>query len=317
MVSPATFKDRTILITGGTGGVGLEAARALRAEGATVILGSRDSERFAKSAAELGNEGVHPFIADIADSAEIERQLRLMRASGLEPTDVIHAAAGGMEPLLRDVARLTAGLRKLGGAELDRAHAAARAEVAPLVESTRELAMNVNCLSPLRLLDELVPSLPPGGTVIFYSSLWASLHPDTPQVPIFYEAVAEGKQGLERWLESRAGTWAAGRITTAVISAQPILNTRMGYLLDRFCADILSPADRECWRSTCVNSAELVDATLGIISRTGPRSSGGFIRVFIPGPGELADSIAPGDPRMPPIAWARNAPRWGEESPAG
>jgi NAD(P)-dependent dehydrogenase (short-subunit alcohol dehydrogenase family) len=299
------------LITGGTGGVGFEAAKALRREGATLILGSRDPERFAKTAAELGNDGIHPFIADITDSAEVDRQLTLMRLGGLDPTDVIHSAAGGMEPLLRDVARLTAGLRKLHGSELDRAHAAARAEVAPLVANTRELAMAVNCVYPSRLLDALAPKLPAGGTVTFYSSLWASLHPDTPQVPVFYEAVAEGKQALERWLERRANAWAALGITTTVISAQPILNTRMGYLLDRFCGDILSPDDRERWRSSCVSCSDLVDATLELLRRASPQGVGKLVRLFIPGPGDVTDRIAANDPRMPPIAWARNAPIWG------
>jgi NAD(P)-dependent dehydrogenase (short-subunit alcohol dehydrogenase family) len=312
-MSSSTFFDRTVLITGGTGGVGLEAARALRAHGAEIIIGSRDPARYAVAAAELGDQGVHPFIADIADSRQVERQLELMRSSGVEPTDVIHSAAGGMEPLLRDLARLMTSLRKLRGGDLDQAHAAARDELAPLVVGTRELAMTVNCLAPSRLLDQLVPRLPAGGSVTFYSSLWASLYPH-PQVPIYYEAVAEAKQALERWLENRAGTWASRRITTAVISANLVLDTRMGYLLDRLCSDLMPSADRERWRSTYVSCSELVEATLDVLGRTGPDSLGGLVRLYLPGPGAVVDRVGPDDsPMHLPVALAPNAPTWAQE----
>jgi NAD(P)-dependent dehydrogenase (short-subunit alcohol dehydrogenase family) len=306
--------DRTVLITGGTGGVGLKAAHALRALGAEVIIGSRDMNRYALTSTELGSQGVHPFIADVTNSRQVERALDLMSGSGLMATDVIHAAAGGMEPLLPDVARLVVGLRKFRGPGLDQAHAAALEELASLVTGTRDLAMNVNYQAPSRLLDLLVQRMPDGGSVTFYSSLWASMHPHR-QTPVFYKAVAEAKQALERWLENQAGKWRPRRITTSVISANVVLDTRMGHLLDRWCAEPLPPADRERLRSTYVKCSELVEATLGVLDNSGPRSVGGLMRIYLPGPGEVSDRLARDDPRMLlPVALSQSAPTWSEEA---
>lgn len=56
----------TALVTGGTAGIGLESARLLVAEGATVIITGRSAERGAVAAAELG-AGVRFVAADLAD----------------------------------------------------------------------------------------------------------------------------------------------------------------------------------------------------------------------------------------------------------
>jgi NAD(P)-dependent dehydrogenase (short-subunit alcohol dehydrogenase family) len=313
-MSSRALGERTILITGGTGGVGLEAARALLARGARVIIGSRDPDRFATAAAELGHEGVHPFIADLINPQQVEREIEILRNRGLRPTDVIHAAAGGMESVLRDLVRLMIGLRGLIGHEKDRAHAAARDELAPLVAASREFALTVNCKAPSQLLDLIVPSMAAGGTVTFYSHLWASLYPH-PQVPIYYDAVAESKHAFEGWLERHASEWASHGITTAIISTNLIGNTRMGSLLDRFCAEPMPAADRLRWRSSFVNCSDIVDATLGVIDRAADGSQAGLVWLFIPTPGELTDQVGPDHPAVShPVALALNAPVWSEAS---
>jgi NAD(P)-dependent dehydrogenase (short-subunit alcohol dehydrogenase family) len=57
-----------ILITGATRGIGLAAAKALIARGATVIIGSRDAARAASTAAQLGAESL---AIDITDAASV------------------------------------------------------------------------------------------------------------------------------------------------------------------------------------------------------------------------------------------------------
>ncbi len=49
------FADQTVLVTGGTGGQGVSHVRALRAEGANVVIGDINVERGAGLAAELGD----------------------------------------------------------------------------------------------------------------------------------------------------------------------------------------------------------------------------------------------------------------------
>lgn len=63
------LNGKTILITGGTGGIGLEFAKQLSAAGNTVLITGRDAERIRKARQTLGN--VHVFQSDASDPSEI------------------------------------------------------------------------------------------------------------------------------------------------------------------------------------------------------------------------------------------------------
>src|SRR5438045_598751 len=94
-----SLAGRTILITGGTGGAGLEVARVLHEYGAEVVIGTRDADHYAEAAASLDKGGaVHPFIADLTDPRSIERGLGNLELEGVHPTDVLQATACGTEP---------------------------------------------------------------------------------------------------------------------------------------------------------------------------------------------------------------------------
>ncbi len=58
---------KTALITGATGGIGGEIAKALHAQGATVAISGRNKEKLDTLAAELGNN-THAIIADLSNS---------------------------------------------------------------------------------------------------------------------------------------------------------------------------------------------------------------------------------------------------------
>jgi uncharacterized oxidoreductase len=58
---------RTVLITGGTSGIGLELARQLLQRGNVVIVTGRDQHRLDVTAAAL--PGVHTFQSDVSDPA--------------------------------------------------------------------------------------------------------------------------------------------------------------------------------------------------------------------------------------------------------
>ena len=47
---------QTVVVIGGTAGIGLETARLARAEGADVVLAARDPERLRRVAEELGSD---------------------------------------------------------------------------------------------------------------------------------------------------------------------------------------------------------------------------------------------------------------------
>ncbi|AMR29397.1 short-chain dehydrogenase [Hymenobacter psoromatis] len=102
--------QRTILITGGTSGLGLEFARQLLALGNTVLLTGRDPARLAQTQRELPQ--VHTFQSDVSDPAAIE-QLYAQVTTHFPALSVVINNAGEMRKLdlqdpaldLRDVTR--------------------------------------------------------------------------------------------------------------------------------------------------------------------------------------------------------------------
>jgi uncharacterized oxidoreductase len=63
------LEQRTILITGGTSGIGLELARQLRQRGNTVLVTGRDPSKL--DAVSRALPGVHPFQSDVSDPRAI------------------------------------------------------------------------------------------------------------------------------------------------------------------------------------------------------------------------------------------------------
>jgi NAD(P)-dependent dehydrogenase (short-subunit alcohol dehydrogenase family) len=75
-------RGKVFVIFGGTRGIGLAAARALVAEGGTVVLVGRDEARVAQSATSLGASAASAIgiAADLRKEGEAERVLRSARA---------------------------------------------------------------------------------------------------------------------------------------------------------------------------------------------------------------------------------------------
>ena len=68
------LRGRTILITGGTSGIGLELAKTLLAAGNTVLITGRDSSRIQKAQQVL--RGVHVFQCDVSEPLELAQLQR-------------------------------------------------------------------------------------------------------------------------------------------------------------------------------------------------------------------------------------------------
>jgi NAD(P)-dependent dehydrogenase (short-subunit alcohol dehydrogenase family) len=123
---------QTVVVIGGSAGIGLETARRARAEGADVILTGRDPERLARAAVEVGARSTAAFDAD--DHAALKRFFDDLPG----PIDHVLITAGGPHygPLL----------------EMDASEA--RAGVSDKIVLTLEVARNA------------VGKMRPGGTLL-------------------------------------------------------------------------------------------------------------------------------------------------------
>ena len=63
--------EQTVVVIGGSAGIGLETARRARTEGAKVILTGRNAERLRRAAAELDAQSIAAF--DATDFTLLER----------------------------------------------------------------------------------------------------------------------------------------------------------------------------------------------------------------------------------------------------
>jgi NAD(P)-dependent dehydrogenase (short-subunit alcohol dehydrogenase family) len=82
------LRDQTVVVIGGSAGIGLETARRARAEGANVILTGRKPEALQRAASELGAQSTAAF--DASDPAALERFFRDLPA----PIDHVMVTAG-------------------------------------------------------------------------------------------------------------------------------------------------------------------------------------------------------------------------------
>lgn len=88
-VQPAgPLADQTVVVVGGSAGIGLETARAARAAGARVILTGRDPERLARAASQVSAAQTASF--DATDDASLDAFF-----AGLSAIDHVMLTAGG------------------------------------------------------------------------------------------------------------------------------------------------------------------------------------------------------------------------------
>ncbi|MBS1555418.1 MAG: SDR family oxidoreductase [Bacteroidetes bacterium] len=97
MLQPHTFKDKTIIITGGGTGLGKSMGKYLLELGANLVITSRKMDVLEKSAAELSDATggkVLPVACDIRKYEEIENVLRQTEATFGAVHGVLNNAAG-------------------------------------------------------------------------------------------------------------------------------------------------------------------------------------------------------------------------------
>lgn len=173
------LKQRTILVTGGTSGIGLELARQLLARGNTVVVTGRDQD--ALDAATRTLPGLHAFRSDVSDPQAIA---------------ALHEAVLPRFPAL-DTLINNAGIMRNIGLDGDRS----------LQDVTREIEVNLS--GPVRMVQQFLPHLlnRPGALIVNVSSGLAFV--PLPAAPVYCAtkaAIHSYTQSLRAQLQAKGVT---------------------------------------------------------------------------------------------------------------
>lgn len=188
------FENKTILITGGSSGIGLAGARRLVEEGARVIITGRTEERIQAAAAELGDNAI-ALLDNVSDGKTLERLIPVVEKVG-----------------------------SLDGLWLNAAYAVG----APLEETdkaTIEDMFQVNVVAPMLQMGALSPFLNTGASVLVTSS--SAVYEGQPGVALYSASKAAILAAARSWASElaprniRVNTLVPGPITSNLRSVLP------------------------------------------------------------------------------------------------
>lgn len=186
--------DKHTLITGGTGGIGLETAQRFLAEGAHVAITGRSEAALKAAGQALGPEALllHSDAGRLDDQAALARQLR----AHWPRLDAVFVNAGDVT----------------------------HRPVETWDEATYDQLMATNLKGPFFLLQALLPMLANPSSVILCGSV--SAHIGLPQSSVY----AASKAGLLSLARTLSGEWAARGIRVNGLSPGPTATSALGKL---------------------------------------------------------------------------------------
>jgi len=180
------FKDKSVVVTGGTSGIGLVCARGFAAEGARVIITGRDNAALEKARADLGGGSValRNDVANIADAAALASELSTRK-------------------IRLDAVFINAGITKF-------------AALADATEALWDATFNTNVKGAYFQLQALLPLLNPGAAIVLNGSINA--HIGAPGSSIY----AASKAAIISLAKTLSGELLPKGIRVNVISPGPI-----------------------------------------------------------------------------------------------
>lgn len=138
-----TFHQHTSLITGGNSGIGYATAKLFKANGATVIITGRNSDAIAKASTELGVTG---YVSDQASLQAIDELVASIKSDfGKLDSIFLNAGVAAFQPFEQ------------------------------ATEAHFDSLMDINVKGVFFTLQKLLPVLSEGGSVIFNTSVNASV----------------------------------------------------------------------------------------------------------------------------------------------
>jgi NAD(P)-dependent dehydrogenase (short-subunit alcohol dehydrogenase family) len=181
-----TFDKQRVLVTGGTTGIGLAAARQFHAEGARVMVTGRNEKTLAEAHQQLPAD-VLIVRSDAGELTDVEALVRHIRDT-----------FGGL-----DVAFINAGIGRF-------------APVEAVTELDWDEIFSVNVKGPYFLAQQLLPLLQPGSSVVFNTSVVTLKGFPTTSV---YSA---SKAALRSLVRTLAAEWVGRGIRVNAVSPGPI-----------------------------------------------------------------------------------------------
>jgi len=182
----ARFTGKTVLVTGGTSGIGLATAEAFLHEGATVVITGRNADTLQTAVNDL-NGDVTTIQADVRSMADIEK----MAAVVAEKFDTL------------DVVFVNAGIAKF-----------APAEATP--EELLDQIMDVNFKGAFFTAQKLLPLMNNGSAMVFNTSINNEM--GMPNASVY----AASKAAVRSLVRTFANEWISKGVRVNAISPGPI-----------------------------------------------------------------------------------------------
>lgn len=181
-----SFKNKNIVITGGTTGIGLATAKAYIQEGAQVWITGRGAANLQKAADQIQSEHLHTVVSDTSTMEGIAQLEQAIADSGIQ----------------LDVLFLNAGIGIF-------------APIAEATEADFDAQFNTNVKGHYFTLQKLLPFLKEGSTVLFTSSTVAT----TAQAGASVYAATKG--ALNKVAQIAANELAERKIRVNILSPGP------------------------------------------------------------------------------------------------
>ncbi|HQY69452.1 MAG TPA: SDR family oxidoreductase [Pseudomonadales bacterium] len=190
-------KDRLVLITGGSAGIGKAAAIRLAGAGARVVITARTQEKLDETCAEIATQGGQAF-SYVCDGADLESVDHVMRQ--------IEADHGGVDILINNAGR---SIRRSVALAYDRFH-------------DFERTMQLNYFGALRMILRVLPGMDKRrrGHIVNISSIGVLGHPPR------FSAYIASKSALEAFSRCAAAEYSDRNIHFTNIN-MPLVRTEM------------------------------------------------------------------------------------------